>query len=425
MARVVIMPQVGQDIETAVISEWLVKENDRVEKGDIIVEVESDKAVFDVEAECSGVILKILYENGKEVRVFDPIAYIGEPGDSIQETLVSTVSNAHPSEQQSPIAERQPEEQQHMVPSRIFASPSARRVAREYDVDFTTITGSGPGGRIIKRDVLMAKASTDELTPSITVAHEPVRETKPTLSPVLQHIALSDTIIEFSRMRRSIADRLTRSKQTIPHFFLVIDVDMTDALSWRMGYNRNAETHITVGDMILKPAALTLAEYPRLNAHVGEDRMILRHDINIGIAVSTEEGLLVPVIEQADRKDLREIIHLSHEKIEKARQGILKDDAAGTFTISNLGMHHIQYVLPIINPPECAILGVGQIEKRVVPIATPAFKEQKPGTPIEDGIRIRDMMTLSMACDHRAVDGVYASQFLEALKKRLEKAGFE
>jgi pyruvate dehydrogenase E2 component (dihydrolipoamide acetyltransferase) len=404
------MPQVGQDIETAIIREWLVKENSHVEKGDVIVEVESEKAVFNVEAECSGVILKILYENDEEVRVFDPIAYIGEPGETIEETPVPSLSNAHPSERQSPIAERQSEEQQQAVPSRIFASPSARRIARESGVDLTTVTGSGPGGRIIKRDVLMAKASTDGLTPPIPIAHGPLEETKPALSSVSRNGAPLDTVIEFSRMRRSIADRMTRSKQTIPHIFLTIEVDMTDALSWRMGYNQKNQMKISVNEMIIQSAASALAEFPGLNAHVAQDKLIQYNNINIGMALSTDEGLIVPVLPDAGNKSIEEIIRLTRETIENAKNGITKYPCIGTFTISNLSMYLVDSFFPIINPPECAILGVGRIEKRVVPI---------------DGILIRDMMTLSLACDHRVVDGVYAAQFLEALKKRLEKADFE
>ena len=213
--------------------------------------------------------------------------------------------------------------------------------------------------------------------------------------------------ISFSRAGRIIAKRLTLSKQTKPHFYLFKDIDVTDALAWRKAYNIKNQMKISVNDMILKATASALIKFPRLNAHVTEDKIILYKYINIGQAVATDNGVLVPVIPDVNKKDIEDIILLSRETIASARKGILKTLCPGTFTISNLSMYLINSFLPIINPPECAILGIGCIEKRVV--------------PIKENIEIRSIMTLTLACDHRAVDGVYGSRFLKIVQQHLKK----
>jgi pyruvate dehydrogenase E2 component (dihydrolipoamide acetyltransferase) len=398
MAKPILMPQIGENIKTGAIIQWLVKEGDSVNRGDVIVIVESEKATFEVEAYESGVIQKILYSDGDEAEVLKPIAYLAQSGEDIEEPL----QVEHEAEQRKPDFSREDSLSQiQRARSSKSSSPSARRLAREHGIDLSIISGSGPGGRIIKQDVLSAISSAAPegqeplvLTPEISQA------------PEIERFLTEDREIPFSKMRKVIADRLTRSAQTIPHFYLFSEVDMTEALTWRKAYNEKNQTRVTVTDMIIKATACALSEFGRMNAHADSQKIILKKNINIGVAVSVSDGLLVPVIPDTDQKDIREISRICRENAEAARRGALRTPAIGTFTITNLGMYSVSRFLPIINPPECAILGIGSIEKKVIPIGA--------------GIHIRDVMPLSLACDHRAVDGVYAAQFLDKIKYLME-----
>ena len=376
MSEAVIMPQVGQDIETATIVEWFKKENDPIQKGDIIATVESDKATFDVEAYGSGVLLKILYQEGAEVRVLCPIAFIGQPGEvaptdepPIAPQTTSVAANASTST---------PEPKRERSDPKV--SPSARRFAREKGIELRTVKGTGPGGRIIKKDVLDAAGSSID--------------------------ADVEEVIPFSSMRARIAERLTHSKQTIPHFTLFVDIDLTEALAWRHQFNEGHDTRITVTDMIVKTSALALREHPRMNAHVDVDKIILKKGVNIGVSVSLPDGLAVPVIADTDTKTLVQISQESRQNAAAIRSGKLLSNAIGSFSVSNLGMFSIDMFLPIINPPECAILALGQAAQR------PAV--------VNGTIEIRQIMTAALACDHRAVDGTVSARFLGAIKQRLE-----
>jgi len=383
MVTAVLMPQVGQDIKTAKIIEWLKRENDSVNKGDIVAVVESEKAAFDVEAYQSGVLLKILYGEGQEVEVLTPIAYIGQPGEEIEKAPVSGEAEARlrDGEPLGAAASAQATESK----AGVTASPSARKLARERGINLKAITGTGPGGRITKKDVLAAVSAQRREQP--TVADE-------------------DTVVPFSPMRARIAQRLTHSKRSIPHFYISMDVDMSEALAWRQSYNDKSGMKVTITDMIIKATASALSEFRRINGHVEDDKIILRKAIHIGVAVSVEEGLIVPVIADADQKSLDEISAASKQNAEAAKLGRLKPQSPGTFTITNLGMHAVHTFVPIINPPECAILAVGTIARKPAVVA---------GT-----IAVREVMTATLACDHRAVDGTYGAQFLEKVKYGLE-----
>ncbi|MFO8006334.1 MAG: dihydrolipoamide acetyltransferase family protein [Candidatus Brocadiia bacterium] len=369
----VIMPQVGQDIPSAEIIEWRKAEGERVEEGEVVVVVESEKAAFEVEAERAGVVRKILHGEGEEVEVFAPIAYIGEPDEPLpeteqerpQESLVTESVTEHG----SGAAEGGEE-----AAGRPVASPSARRVARERGVDLSEVHGTGPGGRIIRRDV-------------------PAPER-------------AGGFLPFGKVRRVAAQRLTRSVRTIPHFYVSADADLTETEQWRRAHNEAGGVHLTVTDLVIKAAALALREFERLNAHVSEDGLTVMERVNIGVAVATDDGLLVPVIPDADQKILDEISRFSKENAEAARRGALTSGATGSFTVSSLGMWGVREFLPIINPPECGILAAGAARERVVPTG--------------DGIGVRLMMTLTLGCDHRAVDGAEAARFLGRVVECLE-----
>jgi pyruvate dehydrogenase E2 component (dihydrolipoamide acetyltransferase) len=381
MVTAIIMPQLGQDIDKAKIVEWVVKENSPVKKGDIVVVVESDKATFEMEAEASGVLLKILHDKDEEVEILTPIGYIGEKGETIEEPGKTDMQKKKKQpEKVQPGAERQDAK---LGAGRVPASPAVRRLARERGIDIEKIKGTGPEGRITRENILSALSS-DKIPPDES----------------------GDIVEQFSDTRKVIAIRLTESKQNIPHFYLFTEVDMTGTLKWRTEYNRENNIKITVTDIIVKATALALLEYKRMNAHVAKDKVVLKKNVNVGIAVPTGDGVLVPVIEDADSKSISEINRISKENSENARRRVLNLKSKSTFTVSNLGMYSINYFMPIINPPECSILAVGKSEKKVV--------------PVDDNTTVRDMMTLGIACDHRAVDGAYAAQFLNKIKQLLE-----
>jgi pyruvate dehydrogenase E2 component (dihydrolipoyllysine-residue acetyltransferase) len=408
MVKPINMPQIGQDIEAGVIVEWRVKENDVVAKNDTVAIVESDKATFEVEAFEPGTVLKLLYNEGDEAKVFSPIAYIGQPWEKWDEASATVSHTSETTKTKARDATSIIREDKQAGHGKIFVAPLARKLAQKHGIDLSLVKGSGPNGRILKQDVL-ALISGDSAQ-SENKLDTTARDNG--LHPDVISTLTEDQKIPFSKMRKKIAERLTHSKQTIPHFYLTIDVDMTDALAWRKQNGSNSPVKITINDIIIKAAATALSSYRKLNGHVEADKLIVRKNINIGVAVSVEEGLLVPVIPDADQNNIAEIAQISRQNTEGAQKGILKPQSVGTFTVSNLGMFAINGFLPIINPPECAILGVGKITKQVMPLD-------------DNCIAVREMMTLSLVSDHRAVDGTYAAGFLGEIKKQLEGVLFQ
>ena len=395
MAHPINMPQVGQDIETAVITEWKVKEGDHVSEGDVVALVESDKAVFEVEVFESGTILKLLFEEDEEASVLEPIAIMGDPGEKLEDLMIATPE----SREEGQAFAREPVNSAGEVPAgvvSIFASPSARRLSAELEMDLNRLTGSGPQGRIIKEDVLKASAQgKGSYTPGEAGGNR------------AEQWEAGDTVIPFSRMRQSIADRMTRSFRDIPHFYLTMKADVTEFLAWREQYLDRRGNKISVNDLVVKAASSALLKFPKMNAHVAPNSLALCREVNIGIAVSLEDGLLVPVIPDTPSLDMAEIAAKVKEISGFARQGILAVGPAGTFTVSNLGMLGVSGFLPIINPPEAGILGVGTIEKQLV-----LLPEGKVGS--------RNILSLTLGCDHRAVDGYYAGQFLRSIREEIE-----
>jgi pyruvate dehydrogenase E2 component (dihydrolipoamide acetyltransferase) len=380
MATPIVMPQIAEGMETGIVVEWLVQEGDSVSKGDIVVNVEGEKGIFEVEAYESGVLLKILHEEDDEVAVLQPIGYIGQPGEELQpdepEEAVSACSEETPV-----MAVNGAKDNGQTIPGKIKASPAAKRIAREQGIDLHAVTGSGPQGRIVEADVLQ----------TIAGAQDSDAETG---------------VEKFSKMQQHIADTMTRSKQSIPHFYLFTEVDVTEIVEKLSTLNETESPRISMTAVVVSAVSLGLRGFDRLNAHVSANGLSMKADINIGIAVAVEDGLLVPVIKRADRMDVRKINATIKSHAEAAGQGVVRGAGAGTFTVSNLGMFGITKFLPIINPPECAILGVGA-----------AVSTVKQGN---DGFETREIMTLSIACDHRGVDGVYGARFLQAVKEMME-----
>ncbi len=448
MAIPVKMPQVGQDIESGRILEWYVKEGDEVKKGDVLAVVESDKANFEVEAYESGIIIKLLYSPGEEAKVFEPIAFIGEPEEKLNPEIagISLDKSENTTQDQSAeIAEKNEDsptsvsnriKENHNTSGRVTASPSAKRIAKENNLDIRNIYPSGPNSRIIKRDVLnylnSIASSAQKATPMAKriagaegieikelsgsgvggkITKEDVLDSlaskrDPVSKPALLTPEKNDSVIEFSRHRQRIAERLSISKQTIPHYYLFIDVIADKILIWKDKIFKQLGMKVSFNDVLIKSVSTALKKFPQLNSHVDDEKLVLKPNINIGVAVSLKDGLLVPVIPDADLKKIGEISEISRKNAENARKGIINYSSTGTFTISNLGMFGIKNFSAIINPPESAILSLGVIEKRVV------FDNQN--------ITVANVVSLGLAVDHRAIDGAYASEFLGELKKYLE-----
>ena len=400
MTKSILMSQVGQDLTEGRVIAINVKVGDRVKKGDIVAEVESEKATFEVEAFEEGAVTEVCVGEGEMAIVLEPLIVLdGAASNGVVSKTASSTDDKANAEGKTPATSQS---DLSLVPSstKPRSTPLARRIMKQHGIDVGTLTGSGPGGAIVQRDVEAAIAAKGTGTASAPNAVPPQAQ---------QTISISaregDTVIEFSRMRQVIADRLQLSKQTVPHFYLQTDVDVTHLLGRRAERNAAGSTKISVNDVIIQAAALCLREYPNLNAHVAQSSLTVKAGINVGMAVSVDDGLMVPVLGNADRLSLAEIADQSREAADNARRGISKSASAGTFTISNLGMFGVE-VFPIINPPEAAILGIGDIRKEPKVIGA--------------GIAIRSVMRLVLSADHRAVDGAYAARFLAQLKKDLE-----
>lgn len=429
MATPINMPQVGQDLETAKIIEWHVKEGDTVEKGDMIATVESDKASFEVEAFEAGTVLKLLFEEGDDGEVFKPIAWIGKPGETIDGE--APAQQEEKKKESAPLVTSdaaQPKTLSQQGNGKQFASPSAKRIAKENNISLEGIGGSGTNNRIVKKDVEAALdgATSVKATP---VAKQVAQSEGVNLNEIsgtgyngrihkndvldsMRQKTIkvqssgADEVIYFDKIRKRIAERLTLSKQTIPHYYLYNDVNVTKALDWKKQLLDEVGVKVSVNDILIKVVANVLKKHPVINSHVDDEKIVLKPTVNIGVAVSVENGLLVPVIKNTDQLKVAEISAASKKNAQDAKRGIIDPTVAGTFTISNLGMFGVSRFNAIINPPECAILSVGAIEKKVV--------------PVNNGMVIADIMTIGLAVDHRAADGVLAAKFLSDVKTGIE-----
>jgi pyruvate dehydrogenase E2 component (dihydrolipoamide acetyltransferase) len=396
VATEVILPRLGQGMESGTIVRWLKSEGEPVEKGDPLFELDTDKVTQDVEAETAGVLLKIAVAEG-EVPVGQTVAFIGAEGEDVPE-----VTAAAPKEEAQPSApEPAPEveaPQEAVVASgngRIKASPLARRMARERGIELSGIRGTGPDGRIVAEDIERAEAGAPP-APAVARAAVPAGE--------VERVPLSN-------VRRTIGRRLTEAWQ-IPVFQLQASADMTrvNALVARLR-ERDPDVRITVTDVLTKVCAQALMRHREVNAEFTEDAILLHPTANVGLAVAAPQGLVVPVIRGAERLSLTEVAGVRADLVGRARENKLRaeDLEGGTFTISNLGMYAVESFTAVLNPPQAAIVAVGATEERVVPVGGETA--------------VRPMVTLTCTFDHRAVDGAPAAAFLQTLKESLEDPG--
>jgi pyruvate dehydrogenase E2 component (dihydrolipoamide acetyltransferase) len=413
------MPKMGDGMEEGTILRWIKHEGDPVAVEEPIAEIETDKANVEIPAEDSGILTRIVVGEGQTVPVGTVIAYIGEPGPSAgngRETRPAealTATPPHPAG--APSAPTLEEEKQATTRGpeieRVKASPLARKMAREMGIDLALLSGSGPGGRIVERDV-EAYAERTGITakpPAVSELEEVPAMAKPLAAPVAPSLTGQD--FDISRMRKTIARRTVQSKQTIPHFYLVLPIEMDKAMNLLEEMNaENPEQKITVNDLVVKACAVALQKYPEVNVSFTPEEKIRRYtQINIGIAVGTDDGLTVPVIADCGSKTLRQISAEAKILIGKARSGTLSplEMSGGTFSVSNLGMFGIEEFAAIINPPESAILAVGAVTPEVVVAEDGSFVVQR-------------RMRVTLSCDHRTVDGLLGAKFLQELKRLLE-----
>ena len=440
MAKNVIMPALGMAQETGVLLQWLKAEGDSVEKGELLMEIETDKATVEVEAPASGTLVNITAQPGDEIPVGQVIAVIVAPSETVSQTSkvleTSDVLSVSPTEARgdvlaSPLAARIAAEhdidlrQIGAAGSRIqkedvlaylekqgskdtqtqgskngqtLASPKARRLAREQNLALAEINGSGPEGAVLAADVLAAaKAAQAKPVPTPV----PVPQSEPTPASETQTLPMS-------RTWRVMVDRLSQSWASVPHFYLTTEANATRLMAWRENALERATEKITITDLLVKLVAAALRRHPRLNAMWQNESIVLNEAVNVGLAVAVEEGLVVPVIHQADQVGLNGLAAQRKALVERAQAGklSLEDITRGTFTISNLGMFGIDSFNAIVNPPQAAILAVGRIADRVVPLN---------GQPA-----IQPMINLTLSCDHRVVDGARGAQFLQTLVKFIE-----
>ena len=430
MATKVIMPKLSPTMEEGQISRWLKKEGDKVSMGEPLAEIDTDKATMEMQALGNGVLRKILIDEGQSAPLGQLIAVIGEPDEDIASLLSEAAAQPQPEkkkEEPPPPAPVQPQakaaaaassapasapravdngRQPQPAPSdsgRMIVSPLAARMAAEAGIDLRSLQGSGPGGRIIKRDI-EAAISQPQPTPA-TPGYPRVIET----TRFQQTVASAYRDEPASQIRQTIAKRLVTSLGPVPHFFLTTDIEMDRAAEMRKGINAlDPELKISVNDIIIKVAAAALIQHPEVNASFQEKIVRYYEHADIGVAVAIEDGLITPVVRAADQKPLSQIAAEVRELAERARSKRLKPEeyTGATFSISNLGMFGIDEFTAVINPPEGAILAVGAMT------AKPVVRENE--------IVIRQMMRVTMSCDHRVIDGATGARFLQTFKKILE-----
>jgi pyruvate dehydrogenase E2 component (dihydrolipoamide acetyltransferase) len=411
LANQVTLPRLGQGMEAGTIVRWLKAEGDKVEKGEPLYELDTEKVTQEVEADASGILLKILASEGDEIEVGKAIAVIGEEGEDVPQAEAeepTEVTEEEQAEEGEPAPTREEERErgeeagpegpsepeQRVDGGRLKASPLARRIAKERGIDLRQLRGTGPEGRIVAEDV--ERGPTAAAAPGAPAA--PVGEIE---------------TVKLSSMRRTIARRMSEAWQA-PHFQITMTADMGAAMRLRealIARTEEGDVRPTFSDVLTKVSAAALMQHRAVNAHFAGDEVLIFPTANIGIAVAIPQGLVVPVIPSCERRTIPELARARADIVERARSGKLQaaDLENGTFTISNLGMYGVDRFVAVLNPPQAAILAVGAIQERAV--------------VAEGQVVSRPIMEMTLSCDHRSVDGATASEFLATVKAMLEEPG--
>ncbi len=396
MATVIKMPKLGFDMAEGLLVRWVKAVGDSVQKGEVLAEIETDKATIEVESEAGGVVHKHLVPENTSVPVGAPIAVIGEPGEEVEATELggqgpapgAKAKRAVPAPETVMAAESAGDGDGHL-PGGVRASPVARRLAAEGGISLSDLAGSGPQGRIVKRDVQARLGA-----PGTAVAQR-IQETER---------------VPLSKLRATIGRRMTASKQQVPHFYISADLDAGPLMALRRDLNSRLpeDSKFSVNDFLVKATALALREFPNLNSALDGDHIVRHAEINIGVAVALEEGLLTVVVREADRTPLRQLSSDLRELVGRARAGRVRpaDIEGSTFTVSNLGMYQVDHFIAIINPPEAAILAVGSLREEPVVQAGAIV----PGTRLQ----------VTLSADHRVTDGAEAARWLQVFRSLIE-----
>ncbi len=458
MATELTMPQMGYDMQEGTVVRWLIEEGAEVKIGDPVAEIETDKAVVEFESYAAGILHRILVPEGSTVPVGQTIAIVGAADEKVTSMPASPPETDTPSTAEDKEAEEAPSAAiplpgpsspiqpppEPVVPSSqlpVRASPVARRMADEMGIDLSVLTGTGPAGRITKDDITSYQAPVEAGTPEIKAvpletepetAPEPEQEqdveieasaskspkspsaaTPAPISLPLETPAAqpASEAVPLSRMRQQIARVTLRSKQEKPHFYVTSEIDMTDAMSMRQQVNVSLEEEggrITVNDLIIKACVDALSSFPKMNAYLQDDGIVMNDKINVSLAMAIDEGLMMPALLDCGGLSLKDLGQASRDLADRAQQGTLQSDeyTGGTFGISNLGMFDVTTFVAIIQPPQTAILAVGTVSKNAV--------------VRNDEIVIRQTMHATLSADHRVVDGAEGAQFLHDIKKSLE-----
>ena len=400
MATNIVMPQMGYDMREGTVVKWYKGEGEEVARGEVIADIETDKATVEFEAYTSGVLRRIIADEGVSIPVGELIAVIAGADEVLDE--IPTSSTDDPGDAVTPVAttsQKQNDigETTATVPpqdTRLRASPIARRLAQEKNIDLAVVTGTGPGGRITEQDVL------EFVSPVATSGQQP---------NIPSSVGSGDKV-ELSRMRQVIAKVTSDSKREAPHFYVTAEIDMGKAMEFRRDINDSfpADNRVSVNDMVLKASSIVLEQYPKFNGSFQENYLQLNSSINIGMAIALEAGLIVPGINDCGNKSLRQIAAASKDLVNRANNGTLRNEeySGTTFSVSNLGMFDVDSFAAIIFPPHAAVLAVGTVRQQPV---------------VKDGqIAVGQVMKATLSTDHRVADGAEAAQFLVEIKKLLE-----
>jgi pyruvate dehydrogenase E2 component (dihydrolipoamide acetyltransferase) len=428
MASKIFMPKLSPTMEEGQISRWLKKEGDEVQANETIAEVDTDKATMEMTSLESGILLKILVPEGGTAKLGQVIGIIGQSGEDISQILAEVsggdgekvrteettgtektetdiVSKAGHAKTESAADNVSAGSAAEKEDGRIFVSPIAARMAAEHGIDLRNVKGSGPGGRIIKRDIeaFLTKIATAEVV-------QPTVPELPEVPPVTTYKEAPYREEPTTQMRRTIAKRLVQSIGPVPTFYLTVEIEMDKAIEFRQQINStiSQDEKVSLNDIIVKVAAMALMKHPFVNSSYRDDKIRFYEDADIGVAVAIEDGLITPVIRKANRKGILQISKEIKELAARAREKKLQPEeyTGATFSISNLGMYDIKQFTAIINPPEAAILAVGSA------IPTPVVRQ--------GDIVIRNTMQVTMSCDHRVIDGATGARFLQTFKQMLE-----
>ena len=466
MATNLNMPQMGYDMQEGTLVRWLKSAGDSVSLGDAVAEIETDKAVVEFESTAEGVLLELLVEEGTTVAVGESIATVGTEGETVgaggdgtgDSTDAEPVADdsSEPEGQDEPAAEEEDAEAAAIPlpasPSEVRASPVARRLAAERGVDLSAVQGTGPGGRILRSDVLSAEpadapaeepdmpeeeapveapevveeapmpadeapmeepeaAEEEPVVVEAVPSEEPEEAEEPPMAaeePAVEEA--DDGLVPLTRMRQQIARTTVGSKTTIPHFYVSADIDMTEAMALRKRINETLEgdVRVSVNDLVIKASVDTIKRFPKFNSSYTDDGIRMHDSINIGIAIAEEDGLIMPAILDCGSKSLTEISNASKDLVKRSQTGTLQVEeyTGGTFSISNMGMFDVTSFVAIIQPPQSAVLAVGTVKKQAVVQG--------------DGVVVREIMSATLSVDHRVSDGAEGAQFIVQLKEFLE-----